>query len=141
MPFALRWACKSERCSFIGPDDVKMINSLYVRDFDRCDQVRSLQVFVVQVRVLSACFGPCIKMPQLDPENGCLETVQTAVDPFHFMVILVDAPVIGEHTRFFGKDVVTGHYRAGIAVSAKVLAGIEAEACHIAHGPDGFPLV
>ena len=66
-------------------------------------------------------------MAQLHSKNCGLETIEAAVHALQIVVVLLGAAVIGEHPRRGNPLGVVRHERAGVAVGAEVLAGIEAE--------------
>ena len=75
--------------------------------------------------------GPVIEMPELDPEDGCLERVQSFAVPDLVMLVLGHPTVVAELPDLPEQRRITGH-RPGVAVGAEVLAGVEAEAGQIA---------
>ena len=75
-------------------------------------------------------------MSQLDPEDGGLHRVETAVGPEHDVVVAVGpGPVVGDLAHA-GREVgVRGRDHSRVAVGPEVLARVEAEAGRVAQGP------
>ncbi len=70
-----------------------------------------------------------------------MQSVQTAVDTLDLVVVLVDPPVIGEHSCPCREVVVVRHDRAAVAVGLQVLTGVETETGDMAYRSDPPPLV
>ena len=70
----------------------------------------------------------CIKISQLDIEDGSLYLVEATVSSAMVEDILPRRAVVGERTEKAGKLLIVGSYGTTIAQSAKILAWVEAVA-------------
>ena len=70
----------------------------------------------------------CIKISQLDIEDGSLYLVEATVSSAMVEDILTRRAVVGERTEKAGKLLIVGSYGTTIAQSAKILAWVEAVA-------------
>ena len=71
-------------------------------------------------------------MRQLDVKNRTLQTIHATIDSFHDVIPFAAVSREGFHP--IGQPVVVGHDAAGIAVSSKILTGIEGEGGDITKG-------
>lgn len=70
----------------------------------------------------------CIKISQLDIEDGSLYLVEATVSSAMVKDVLPRRAVVGERTEKAGKLLIVGSYGTTIAQSAKILAWVEAVA-------------
>src|ERR1700674_74350 len=95
---------------------------------------------VVRPSMLSPQLGPGFQPPQLDPQDGGLNLVQTEVEAFdHVKVLLLRTPVT-LHADRSCVLLVGGCNGATVAGSTQVLSWIAAEAADVPNGP-GAPVL
>ena len=70
----------------------------------------------------------CIKISQLDIEDGSLYLVEATVSSAMVEDILTRRAIVGKRTEKAGKLLIAGSYGTTIAQSAKILAWVEAVA-------------
>ena len=70
----------------------------------------------------------CIKISQLDIEDGSLYLVEATVSSAMVEDILTRRAIVGKRTEKAGKLLIVGSYGTTIAQSAKILAWVEAVA-------------
>src|SRR5436190_14134321 len=80
-------------------------------------------------------------MPQLHTQNRRLESVESTVDPFEIVVVLLRPAMVGKHSHSGRPLGVVGHQRTCVAVCAEVLAWIKAVASDVRQLRDWLPLV
>lgn len=71
---------------------------------------------------------------QFDLQHSGLNGVQSAVDAFQNMIVLIKGTVPGKTCDSFGQGVIVGHYRPTISVGTKILSRIKGECGRMAEG-------
>src|SRR4051812_12292756 len=75
----------------------------------KCDAIRMLRPgkqLLIPFGVLTSPLGPLVKILQFDLENGSLEGVQSAIDPYRLVQIADLTPVNSKHGHGIGKGLV-----------------------------------
>lgn len=75
-----------------------------------------------------------VQIPQLHLQHGGLEGIEAGIDAHQFVIVAIVAAVETELGEEFGQGGVVGGDHAGVAVSAEILARIEAETTDGADG-------
>ena len=80
-------------------------------------------------------------MPELDAQDSGLNGIQSAVVPFHIVIVLLGLAVIAKHPDFASDITVVGRDGARFAAGSQVLARIEAEGRGAAHRSGLHPAI
>src|SRR3569623_3051927 len=89
----------------------------------------------------AARLSPAFEVAQLAPENRALDAVHAVIVALQDVMVAPVLPPVAQHAHLFHLLVIVGDDHAAFAVSAEVLAGIEAEAAGDADAAGALPLV
>ena len=129
--YAVLYEMTPELIAPLGPDDVQVVYMADIVLRGRYNHVRVVKEPIVQLGLLAPCVVPLGQVLELHPEDGALDLIHPAVETFHLMIVLLRPAVVSQHANPAGDFRVVGHNGTAVAVSAQVLAGIEAEAGHL----------
>src|SRR5437016_4623555 len=85
-----------------------------------------------------APFIPLVEFCQLDPQDGCLEFIESRIESFPFIVVLDLRTIVTQHPNPLRQFIIVSYYRAGVAPRSKILSGIEAKGCSISKRADAL---
>src|SRR3990170_7258288 len=89
--------------------------------------------FIILLGYLSSPFIPLSEVSQFNIKNCRLQTVETTVNSFKFMVIFIHSAMVGKHPRLLRYFIIISYKGPSISISSKIFPGKETETGHIPH--------